>query len=466
MRTKTGIILGIITLVVFLPVSAIEFSVEKNGKQYDLNIGGSGGIQCGQIISGYGNFNQEISHAWLQSAYLGFLFDATVDERMRVILDGQIHLTFSYFAPANYIGKYIWNDFFAESYSLYIREARGMYTLGDLDYEKFFFQIHIGKFPYSYNAEARNLGEYLFRGSAYPTYMLNAFADSTSSPLMGLMLSSNYGLKPLKLDMILTSETQKYPLQDWSLAGIASVNIGPFGNRIGKVLELGAGICFDRIFAKDKDFTTPRDPDNLYEFEITQDTMYDSAGNVIWNIDDPNDIHPEWLYDTSGKYYTFQSKKAILRWQLDPKAFFDCDIFGKEDLKLYGEIGFLGFKNYGDYFDDIRERMPIMFGFNFPTFKILDVLACEVEIFKNPYVPGFEECFNNGIVKPVDRGFRTTDFYWSIYAQKKIGIFKIITQFARDHIHPVNNNLSYTERSDVLVESDDWWWAARVQFEF
>jgi len=466
MKKMKGIFPGLILLLNVLPLPAIQFSVENGDNTYDLTIGGYGGLSCGQIISGYGSFNQVINHAWLQNAYLGLLFDAVTNDRFRVILNGEVHLTFSYFAPSNYIGKYIWNDFFAEAYTFFLREARGVYLLGDLEFEKLYLQTHVGKFPYSYNAEARNLGEYLFRGTAYPTYMLNGFDDSTSYPLMGILLSSNCGLKPVKLDLILTSETQKYPLQDWSLAGIASIGIGPFGDNIGKFLEIGGGLCLDRVFSKDKDFTTPADPDNLYEFEITQDTMYDSTGNVVWNIDDPNDIHPEWVYDTSGKYYTFKSTKAMLRWQIDPKAFFNVDIFGPEDLKLYGEIGFLGFKNYGDYYDDIRERMPFMFGFNFPAFKILDVLSCEIEIFKNPYVAGFEECFNNGVVKPVDRGFTTTNFYWSIYAKKRLGAFTIVTQFARDHIHPVNNNLSYTERSDVLVESDDWWWAGKIHFGF
>ena len=44
-------------------------------------------------------------------------------------------------------------------------------------------------------------------------------------------------------------------------------------------------------------------------------------------------------------------------------------------------MALIGVKNYpGWYSERPEERMPIMAGFNFPTFKILDVLSIEVGI--------------------------------------------------------------------------------------
>jgi len=71
------------------------------------------------------------------------------------------------------------------------------------------------------------------------------------------------------------------------------------------------------------------------------------------------------------------------RLTIDPKGFIPLSIFGKEDLKLYaedrdpGSQGLPG-QNLNDSlvaYDDITERMPIMFGLHVPTFKVLDVLA-------------------------------------------------------------------------------------------
>ena len=315
-----------------------------------------------------------------------------------------------------------------------------------------------------------NLGEYLFRGNAYPTYYVSKFDDPTA-PLMGLMLSTmlNKTLIKPKLDLMLTSETAKYPLQDWSLSGVASLKFGDFWDH-GDILGFSAGICFDRLIPRDDYYTTPKEgvfKDKWYDADIELDTMKDSLGNVIWDISDPSNIHPEWdTVTTNRKYYTFKSKKAAFRITLDPKAIFPWEnIFGEEDCKLYGEIAFLGFENYGDYYDVLHERMPYMLGFNFPTFKILDVLAVEFEWFKNPYIPGYDYAFRHGWPEPVhDRDVNRTKFYWSVYGIKTFGAIKIVTQFSRDHMRPHVNNFNYTEWNDVLVEAKDWYWIAKIEF--
>ncbi len=77
--------------------------------------------------------------------------------------------------------------------------------------------------------------------------------------------------------------------------------------------------------------------------------------------------------------------KQLHGWHLIQKFSFLQRLFGKNDLKLYAEGAILGCENYPGWYNNIYDRMPIMFGFNFPTFKLLDVLAIEAEYFPSPY---------------------------------------------------------------------------------
>jgi hypothetical protein len=45
----------------------------------------------------------------------------------------------------------------------------------------------------------------------------------------------------------------------------------------------------------------------------------------------------------------------------------------------------IGVQNYGKIYDKMSERIPMMLGFNFPTFGWLDRVSLEVEYFKNRY---------------------------------------------------------------------------------
>ncbi len=451
MIKRIVLIAGIISLMMLLPVTA-----EKPKLDVNKDVSGYGGIFAGQVIRGLGSMG-EVDHAWMQGCYLGMKFDATINERFQVILDGQIHLNFSYYVDATYIGKDFYGDMFSEAYAPYLREAHGIYTFGDL--ELYPLKIHVGKFHYKYNPQVRNLGEYLFRGSAYPTYMYNSFDDPTA-PLMGLMLSS-HPWEFFTLDIMLSSETQRPPIQDWSLSGVGSVKIGEF-------VEFGGGLCLDRVFPKDDAFTTPINEKNIF-LEFDTDSVRDGNGDAIFDYDPIMGILVARMDTTvtDSFYYTFKSVKAMCRLNIDPKALFNWEnVFGEEDLKLYAEVGFLGLKDYKGFYDSFHERIPWMFGFNFPTFKTMDVLALEFEFFNNPYIPGYRRCFREGIPAPKSDQGDAANFYWSIYAKKSIGSFSFVTQFARDHIHPNINNMWFNERDDVLVEKNNWWWAFKVHYGF
>jgi hypothetical protein len=174
------------------------------------------------------------------------------------------------------------------------------------------------------------------------------------------------------------------------------------------------------------------------------------------------------------KYYTFRSTKIALRASFDPKAFFPHRFMGDEDLKLYGEYAILGLQNYptrnaphADYYNKISERSPFMVGFNFPAFRVLDVLAIELEELKSAYWAGQSVPFEKGLpIPPEQTSISLADVKWSVYAKRRLGAFTLIAQAARDHLIPNQNNPGLADRNDALPEPDDWWWAIKVQYGF
>ena len=90
-----------------------------------------------------------------------------------------------------------------------LKEAQGIYTFGD-DPKNPPLQIALGYFPFKYNPQATNMGEYLFsyRTGSYPPYIINDF-DNCKARLLGLRVSSALLLPPLISlhgDVLFTSE--------------------------------------------------------------------------------------------------------------------------------------------------------------------------------------------------------------------------------------------------------------------
>jgi len=121
------------------------------------------------------------------------------------------------------------------------------------------------------------------------------------------------------------------------------------------------------------------------------------------------------------------------------------------------------------FYDTLSQRSPFMIGFNFPTFRILDVLAIEYEHLKTPYLPSSYEVFNNGIPVPVtaaEKFLTLSDNRWSIYVKRSLGAFSFLCQIAQDHYIANNNNLWAQERADAMPEKGNWWWSCKVAYGF
>ena len=147
------------------------------------------------------------------------------------------------------------------------------------------------------------------------------------------------------------------------------------------------------------------------------------------------------------------------RLSFDLKKLFDSDAFGPNDLKLYTEVAVLGLKDYPLFYEDISERIPVMFGFNVPCFKLLDLLAVQFEHFNSPYLNDHLSLGCGNVAIPDFRQnvhFSDNEYYdvtkddnltWSILCKKTIlpGV-SLSGQFARDHYRAIAVNWFYGSR--------------------
>jgi hypothetical protein len=322
--------------------------------------------------------------------------------------------------------------------------------------EKPFLEFAAGVMPYKYNPDAYNLGEYLFRSGAYPPYLITSF-DYAYATLSGIRLSSTL-VENLRQDLFLTTETQVMPLFDWSLSYLVSY-------QVPALLDAGAGVSLYRWFPMSDAITTPR----LNENQFTK-------------------------ANGEQDYYTFRGIKLMARLSFDPKSVLPRGIagyMGKEDGKIFIEAGALGVKNYpayiraadsslipdtlNNYYGNLRQRIPIMFGFNVPCFKLLDVLSVQGERFNWHYINSYlQQVYQGSLPQPVTtkgditaNDFRKGYLKWSVYATKEvIKGFTVIGQLASDHAFHEYYYESYRSDAEVFIKKGEWGWWLKLQYSF
>ena len=347
-------------------------------------------------------------------------------------------------------------------------DATIQYTRSRLLKEDDTLQVEFGYFPFKYNPQSTNLGEYLFRSGTYPGWILSGFENSIDRPkLAGVHVSHVFGSTVrVRQDLIVNTELDAFPYRDINLTYIVTPSFGTFFNA-------GFGVEFARLIAVDPRKTTVG-LDSVYKNRYDPKIGYiDTATN-----------------DTIR--YTFKGTKLMGRVALDFKALLGsaADYFGKEDFKLYGEAALLGVKNYAGWYNKIEERIPAMIGFNLPTFRLLDVLSIEVERYATPYVNAQDYIWKGGSAVPYVAGrpsgssfpnynsdwndslaVKNDDIKWSIYASKKFGkVVRISAQAACDHSPknwytpwPAPQSAKYT---DMVPRTQDWYYMMRASFYF
>jgi hypothetical protein len=238
-------------------------------------------------------------------------------------------------------------------------------------------------------------------------------------------------------DLLLLSATQA-PVYDFSLAYLGKISLAQIG-------RIGFGVNLNRLLPTDENATTP--PGDRY---------VDSAGNTY--------------------YYSSKSTNLLGYLSIDPKALFPHGIFGREDLKIYGEAAIMGTKSYPFRYDSLWQRLPVMAGFNIPAFKMLDVFACEVEWWGNPWPNNLQQMYSSNAF-PVPQGFgmgldtlraytQSDNWKWSVYAKRSVRNIEIIGQIARDHLHGFYVDMSEKEWGEVCSRPDHWYYMVKFLYRF
>jgi hypothetical protein len=140
-------------------------------------------------------------------------------------------------------------------------------------------------------------------------------------------------------------------------------------------------------------------------------------------------------------------------------------------------------KNYDGLYEDITKRIPVMVGFNLPTFKLLDVLSFELEYYNsdlpnsmyrpiNSSLPIGDILGGGGGVTPVDiarynRDVNGDNWKWSVYTTRSVtkGV-QIYGQVASDHIRTINYNRGAAPTYAPVTNRNGKDWYYLVRFEF
>ncbi len=278
-----------------------------------------------------------------------------------------------------------------------------------------------GIFRFTYNPDARNLGEYLILSGCYPGYVFSGRDWATHT---GLHLRSTI-VPNLVQDLLITSEMDQIPFYDFSLAYIGTVTLG-------RSLVVGGGVSFYRHVPVRPDLTTP----------------------------------PPETVNGETHTYTHRGIKLMGRVSWDPKRLFGkSGVLGDEDLKVYAEAALLGVEDYPEYYDRKKERVPVMAGVNLPAFGFLDYCAVEGEWYGSPH---------NNIAPteqyravPIEEGFGDADdIKWSVSFRRTLkGGIRFDARAANDHLR-FEDASGGVEPWERTVARDHWYWSLAVTAAF
>lgn len=485
MRRISFILMSIISVMLFLPVRADNPTEVK----LDVNEGVRirphmyGHFQAGQIVRGSLKYDDidylgfpggqyKINHVWNENAIVECGLDMFYHERLKLTANIGAKLYFSY--PILKEARYTKNL----RQDVYVADLFAQFHFGEAEMPKFLAQV--GYFPFKYNPDARNFGEYLFRTGTYPIWFDMGF-DTPWQRLLGLHTQTNF-FKSLQIDLLLASSTVA-PAMDWSLAGLVNYDVAA-----KKFVGIGAGVDFANLMSVYNGNSFP-----AFGGDPTTPSTELINSRYLTNM---RVSGADTTYDTS--YYTFTGIKLMGRISLDPKVFLPKEFsvfglplaFGENDLRLYAEADIIGLKSYPDSgitqggqkqlvapsYDKWWQKMPVTVGFNIPVFNLLDVLNFEMEWFGARYYNDASNVINRG-TQPLPYNVwywqdpdspRKSYFKWSVYVKKSFfgGHFAVTGQIGRDHLRLPCAAYDNELWNELLVEEKDWAWYLKTSWVF
>jgi hypothetical protein len=454
----SSVVMGVMGL---LPVSAQDGTAMPAQQKVETapvsnwfqpHVFGYGDYQYGQVVHGqyaWAPGGGNLDHFSMEQAVVQVGGDIKSKIGLSAIVIGQGILTFPFCLPTDGSGAGGFGCY-APRYTWDLKQAELQYTLGDA--KSPILKLDVGLFPFKYNPDGRTFGDYLLRISPYPQFLQTSFDVPDAEHILGIRLSSSLLTQDwldVHHDLMLTSETTFWPLQDFSLSYL--INTSFF-----RILDLGAGIMWDRLLPASQILDQPAVSNNTHDF-------------------------------------TFQGTKVMLRAALDFKNVWPLNlakgVWGKEDWRLYGEMCLNGLKDYPvtdttshEYpgYSDIKKRMPTVFGFHVPTCGILDVLSLEWEWWDNDFANSYWGVFNAGyglVPNPYKYGQGNTNrnqpyggpWHWGIYAKKTVFThISLVGQIGRDHTF-IQTSMTGTSNGDPQEAMDglgNWAWWLKIQYDF
>jgi hypothetical protein len=463
MTRKLIVVCAFVTLAGFACLSSAQSQLELVSPDSTLRLRphGYGHFEAGQVVTGNGTsaVTARVSNLWTENAFGQLAFEVAYKNHLKINFGLETKLYFSFPQQINqFVTKYDRQDVFLGP------------TYAELTYgtpQKWGLNLFAGYFSFKYNSDVRNLGEYMFRSATYPAYIITGF-DYPQADLLGARLNSELFNKSLKQDLLLTSETVYYPTMDFSLSYLLSYNV------LNKnFLEIGAGGMLAHLISVYDD----KYPGGVGG-SLTDPRVFTTGGNryIVRNIGANGDT----VSDTA--YYSFRGNKVMGRLSLDPKAFFPGSekYFGEDDLKAYLEVIVIGTKSYPDSspsgikvssYENILQKMPVSFGFNLPSFKVLDVLNMEFEWWDCRYYNDYGNIYRSTSLPMPSLAIPQiviSPWKWSVYAKKSFfdGHLSFIAQAARDHMRLPCAQYDLANGREMLVEAGTWWWCFKTAFSF
>ena len=410
----------------------------QESSNFTITPNGRAAMEFGQVVHGYDKSVGEIDHVVVNRIYLGA--GVNVHLGTRSDFTGIVEVKAFNEFPRQVINGYTRRFY----YYFYLWQAELTHRL----IEKNGLQLVVGGgyFPYKYNSEVRNLGEYLFRSTAYPQTLKTEF-NYPFERLAGLYARGSYstGINTFNCDLLATINTEWMAIGDLNVSLIASYNLA-------HILEIGAGVVFGSLVSADEDATTPKNDATMY------------------------------MDGSDTAYYSFRGTKVMGRWSFDLNTLIgNPPIFGDSDLIFYSEAALLGTKNYDValnsplWYNSPLERIPVMVGFNFPTFKILDVLSIEREWWGNRYPNSMQGIVQDGLPLPYLQGTKTVDsipyqrdnIKWSVFGAKSFARhYRISFQVASDHLRTFAWDWNRQDWEESLRGPDKWYYMLRFGVHF
>lgn len=327
--------------------------------------------------------------------------------------------------------------------------------------------LEFGFFPYKYNPDAINLGEYLYRSGTYPGIV----RSSDGFHLMEHARFEAYGLHARveqsdawRHDFNLFSEATTYPVGDLTPAYEITFRKSRF--------EIGTGIAYNRLISFAPRLIRPKTLENAY-------VQVDSAASGAPVYSGPFAAAPAGVLSAlesgdpalryTANYWTQRGIKAMARASLDLGFLLPEKRRGPEDLRIFAEAAVLGWEDQVYYYENRRERIPIMAGMNLPALGFLDLLSAQVEYYPTPF--NDSKVFNEsgyprwgGVSGRYDTARSSADDWkWSLHAAKSLNrLVKLRVQAASDHLRLPLFTQNPTE-TDLTRRPGNWYYLVRLE---